>query len=64
MNCRFKEKEKKYGNSWKTASLDDMRERIMYMYAKWLDDNKPEEKWLIDLANQAMLLYLRLSGEV
>lgn len=63
MNARLKEKEPKYDDSWKTKSLDDLRDKVMFMYGKWLGENKPETKWLLDLANQAMLLYLRLIDE-
>jgi len=65
MKSRLIEKQEKYGDKWKTMSFDDLRERIRYLYdlfekSIFID---VEKKKLVDLANQCMLLFLRIIKE-
>lgn len=62
---RLEEKRAKYGDSWKTTPLMVLRARIVEEYIEWdkasLKDTLEEEmKKLVDLANQCMLLFIRL----
>ena len=67
MKSRFIEKEAKHGNSWKTAGMIAMWKRVEYMFDLFMnavfDANNKPTKVLVDLANQVMLLYLRLEGK-
>ena len=64
MRDRFEEKEAKHGKTWKRASKRIMTIRIVKMFDLWDENNKElEKKRLLDLANQAMLLYMRLEAE-
>jgi len=62
MAKRFHEKEAKHGDEWKKVSVDFMKQRVCFMYDLFMNAVTPKEhkKALVDLANQAMLLYLRL----
>lgn len=61
---RLIEKHEIYKNTWKYVSMKYLRVRIKKIYKlleqSWKNNNINEEKKLIDIANQAMLLYLRL----
>lgn len=60
-------KHEKYRHSWKYTSIGYLRERIKKIYKKledcWKNNNIDEERRLINIANQSMLLYLRLKQE-
>jgi len=65
MKNRLIEKQEKHGDIWKTLSFNDLRERVRYLYdlfekSIFIDI---EKKKLIDLANQCMLLFLRIIKE-
>jgi hypothetical protein len=57
-------KHEKHRNSWKYTSPNYLRKRIKEIYKLlqecWDNNNINEQKRLIDLSNQSMLLYLRL----
>jgi hypothetical protein len=61
MMARMIEKEPKHGDSWKNSSIKDLKERL-----KFIKDVHSKREYtdlenisLVDLANQAMLLWLR-----
>ena len=55
----------KRGDSWEYCDIDDLRERLKMEYCEWrLSIYASEEAdELIDVANQAMLLWIRLQRE-
>ncbi len=63
MKNRLLEKQESLGNIWKTTELLHLRTRLIHIYHRWYNKMLIEEEptRLIDLANQAMLLYLRLT---
>lgn len=65
MQKRLIEKQEKHGDEWKVSDIRHLRSRVVALYKLFLDSVFFEEemKSLIDLANQSMLLYLRLKQE-
>jgi len=63
---RLTEKQPKYKDSWKTVTIEELRERLIFIIGKSLKrrNSIEEDKSLIDLANQAMLLWIRKKLEV
>lgn len=59
---KINERKKKYGNSWLKTPLQVLRARITEEYLEWskADNITREMNELIDLANQCMLLWIRL----
>jgi hypothetical protein len=61
MQNRLIEKHQKHGDSWKTDLLVNLRSRLIDKWERIISINKIDETTLlIDLMNQAGLLYLRL----
>jgi hypothetical protein len=62
MKTRLVEKQDKHGDEWKEASLDHMRDRVDFIYEVLMKRRATELEpiSMIDMANQCMLLYLRL----
>jgi len=62
---KIREKRKKYKTSWLEAPLMVLRARIVEEYLEWNRASKKENivremEELVDLANQCMLLWIRL----
>ena len=59
---RLQEKQGEYRDSWRYVDLDQLRMRIRRKCCTWaMSTYTPEElQELVDLANQCMLLYIRL----
>jgi hypothetical protein len=61
MMARMIEKEPKHGDSWKDSTIIELKERLRFM--KEVHSKREytdlENVSLVDLANQAMLLWLR-----
>jgi len=62
MQKRLIEKQEKHGDEWKTSNLNYLRHRIMILFDLFVSsiETDKEKIKLVDLANQSMLLYLRL----
>ena len=64
MKQKIKDSQRKRGNSWKTGSVGTLRDRLIAEIKEWLSSSvfKPNStsKELIDIANQAMLLWIRM----
>ncbi|KKM91613.1 hypothetical protein LCGC14_1226850 [marine sediment metagenome] len=63
MQDRLIEKQPKHGDVWMSSSHSVLRSRLEFIYALWNDERAltdKEEISLIDIANQAMLLYIRI----
>ena len=59
---KIREKKKKHGDSWLKVPLEVLRRRVTEEYLEWSKATNPvrEMNELIDLANQCMLLWIRL----
>lgn len=60
---RLVEKERKYGDSWLKVPVGQLRIRLLLEFGEWKDswyDLEKEMNELVDIANQALLLYYRL----
>lgn len=65
MRKRLEEKQKKYGELWEVNTITNLQKRVgvkMQNYKDCMNSDK-EMISLVDLANQAMLLCLRLMGD-
>jgi len=64
MKERLEEKYEKHKDTWKTSRLSYLNSRITFLVNLYFDVNvvtiKDCQKKLVDIANQCMLLYLRL----
>ena len=62
---RLIEKQDKHGDEWKTSTLTFLRNRIDFMYKILIKRRGTsfEPISLVDMANQCMLLYIRLIEE-
>ena len=62
MQKRLIQKYDKHKNSWTYTSEIHQRERVKFMFLNSVTNKETEDemKWLLDLSNQAMLLYIRL----
>ncbi len=65
MQHRLIEKQAKYGDLWKNCGIDQLRKAVDFIYDTMKERRSTEKEMisLVDLANQCMLLYLRLKGE-
>lgn len=63
---RLSEKDKKYGDSWMSVPLDKLRERVDTIYNSYksrIGILDLEQKTVLDLINQSILLLLRLKAQ-
>lgn len=64
MRERLIQKQEKHGDVWKYASLYYLRERLENIFELWKDKRSvfpvSEQLKLLDIMNQASLLYLRI----
>ena len=65
MRKRLDEKFNDHKNTWKTSPKEYHKDRIEFLYKKLINefDSKILQKNLIDLANQSMLLWLKIERE-
>lgn len=63
MKRRIKEKQEKHRNEWQEISIEQLKERLLFIFSKHLErkNSDLEDISLVDLANQAMLLWVRKS---
>ena len=62
---KFHRREEKRGETWRTMTVEQLRQRLLEEFVEWLEatlkGNVTDElEELVDIANQCMLLYHRL----